>query len=430
MNQPTPTQQQVPSRPWQRLHEVLHRHRYVLAPVSLGLGVASYLLIQRSAALAQWLALLLLATWLFGILELVVPRRMRLPPGLWRFVTQQTHQEAFFFTLPFLIKTTSWQTGQAWFTGGVALAALCSMWDPLYFGQIVKRRWLYLGYHALAVYLVMLVALPILLQLTTTQTLMIASAAIALLAVPSLTEPPDQHGRSKGLWFFAGALWLAAVSWLGRSVIPPATLWVADAVITTEVDAERKAPGQALNWVPVAEAEQRGVFAFTPIVAPRGLRERVFHQWFENGKMVVSIPLQIAGGREEGYRAWTHKTGFSQESQRQWSVRVVTESGQLLGQLRFEVTPRSAYEAPERSPLAEEGEAAGGPQREQVDPGVVPGPQQLDEKRGAGDEVHHDEPDPAAPPVPDGALGQDELDGVEADGDESGEEVEPDDEGD
>lgn len=44
------------------------------------------------------------------------------------------------------------------------------------------------------------------------------------------------------------------------------------------------------------------------------------------------------GGRKQGYRAWTHKVNFPKNSQGKWQVKVVTESGQLIGLTKFVVT--------------------------------------------------------------------------------------------
>ncbi|MBU2225499.1 MAG: DUF2914 domain-containing protein, partial [Gammaproteobacteria bacterium] len=50
----------------------------------------------------------------------------------------------------------------------------------------------------------------------------------------------------------------------------------------------------------------------------------------------------IQGGRKEGYRAWTRKQNFPQNPVGDWQVRVVTDSGQLIGSTRFRVTEKSA----------------------------------------------------------------------------------------
>ena len=442
-----------------RIHEALHRYRFVLAPISFATGVASFLLVQRQERVAQWLALLLLATWLLSVAEAALPQRLRVPQGLLRFVTQQAHQEAFFFSLPFLLRTTSWHSGQAIFTGGVALAALCSMWDPLYFGQIAARRWLYFAFHALAVYVVMLVALPLLLQLTTTQTLALAAIAVGLLAAPSLARnETEQRGAPQWLLMFAGAAALAGLTWLARPWVPSATLWVGDAIISAEFDVTQKTPGLARDLIDLDTLQKDGVYAYTAIRAPRGLRETVYHRWLHNGHEEAKVPLEILGGREEGYRAWSHKSGFPPDPAGKWQVQVVTESGQLIGLVRFRVAA-SAEQPADQSPLSEHGEAAGdqqpdkstdhevpvtpdvapsnepqpgaereqSPQGQQVNPAVVPRTQNLDEQRRSADEVHRSEPGPAEPAVRGGALGPPKLDQSDQQRDDRGGKVPADD---
>ena len=67
------------------------------------------------------------------------------------------------------------------------------------------------------------------------------------------------------------------------------------------------------------------------------LNERIYHVWKQDGKEVDRIALNINGGRKEGYRAWTHKQVFPSNPVGHWQVRVLTEDGQVIGVLRFEV---------------------------------------------------------------------------------------------
>ena len=69
------------------------------------------------------------------------------------------------------------------------------------------------------------------------------------------------------------------------------------------------------------------------------LNEKIFHVWLYNNKEVDRITLNISGGREQGYRAWTHKVNFPTDSVGKWQVHVVTESGQLIGLTKFTVLP-------------------------------------------------------------------------------------------
>lgn len=322
---------------WQRLLEWLHRYRYALAPLSFTAGLASFLLIERREWLAQWISALLILGWLLILVEDVAARRLRLSPGVLRFGIQAIQQETFFFTLPFFLHTTTWSTGQAAFTSVALLAALGSMWDPFYFGRIAARPWLYLAFHALAVFIGTLTVAPILLHLTTTQTLALASASVAVLAVPSLAHVIERQRPLHWALLFGGALALGALSWQLRPWVPPATLWVHEGLVTDTVDADAHTPGVALVSVSPAQLHAQGLYAFTAIRAPRGLQEQVFHRWLHEGVEVDRIALELVGGRAEGYRVWSYKKGFPADPRGAWTVQALTEGGQLIGQFGFEV---------------------------------------------------------------------------------------------
>ncbi|MFB9148111.1 DUF2914 domain-containing protein [Halomonas alkalicola] len=81
-----------------------------------------------------------------------------------------------------------------------------------------------------------------------------------------------------------------------------------------------------------------GLYAYTAIRAPRGLREEVFHVWRQEGQEVDRIALTIEGGREAGYRAWSRKQNFPDDPAGRWRIDVMTDSGQRIGVIRFRVT--------------------------------------------------------------------------------------------
>ena len=362
-----------------RLQHLLDRlapYRHWLAPVSFGAGLASFMLIQRSERLAMALALLLLLSWLVMLLEATL-MRWKLPRGLLRFMVQAVHQETFFFSLPFFFATTSWTTPQAFFTGTLVVAGLATIWDPIYYGQIAARRALFLIFHALSVFVTMLVALPILLHLTTAQSLGLASISIALFSLPGLAQVLDRQKPLQLLALLLGAIALGLLMWQIRFWVPPATLWVRQAVITDRVDVASKTPGAALATVTPEQLHAQGLYAYTAIYAPRQLRELVYHRWVLNGQEVNRIALDIVGGREEGYRAWSHKQGFPADPRGRWRVDVVTEGGQLIGSLSFKVSGELPVEP---TPVLQEST---------VEP-AVPTPETV-------------EPPPPPPPAPDPA---------------------------
>ena len=347
---------ETPAQPnrWRQLLEWLHRYRYALAPLSFGIGLASFLLIERREWLAQWVSTLLILGWILILAEEWAARRLRLSPAVLRFGIQAIQQETFFFTLPFFLHTTTWSTRQAVFTGAALLAGLCSMWDPLYYGRIAKRPWLYLAFHALAVFIGTLTVAPILLHLTTTQTLALASGSIVVLAVPMLSHIIERQRALHWLMLFGGAAALGALAWQARPWVPAATLWVQEALVSDAVDKERREPGRALATVAPAQLHAHGLYAFISIRAPRGLHEQVWHRWVQNGEEVDRIALDIFGGRAEGYRAWSYKRGFPADPRGQWRVEAITDGGQLIGRIEFNVSgelPRRV--APQAVPQVE-----------------------------------------------------------------------------
>jgi hypothetical protein len=261
-----------------------------------------------------------------------------MPPSLLRFTTQLVHQESYFFVLPFFVISTTWASPQLVFTGVLALAALISIIDPLYYGWLARRRWLYMAYHTLALFVVLLTVLPIIFYLTTAQSYAIATSLAMLLAFPSLTRVITVVGVTRTAGLIGLTMMLAASAWLGRIAVPPVTLRLTQGAITQDVDRESRSPGKGVKHISVQALAEQGIFAYTAIRAPRGLHERIYHEWILDGETYDTIPLDISGGREAGYRAWTHKTTFPDNPRGKWQVRITTEAGQMIGEIRFRVS--------------------------------------------------------------------------------------------
>lgn len=320
----------------------LYRYRRLVPVVSFAMGVGSFFLVERQAALAQWLMVFLLLGWLWLLGEGLFGRWLsrwlgqQIPYSVARFGAQSLHQETLFFVLPFFLATTTWTSGQSLFTGSLIAAAVVSTIDPIYMGQVAARRWLFFGFHALALFAALLTALPIIFQLTAGQSMALATAAMVLFALPSIAGLIDVRRTRRWLLMAAMALGLGTTAWLTRVWIPPATLRVTDAAVTFRVAEGERVHGNHRPLVPADRLDQ-GLYAFTAIRAPRGLHQRVLHVWEHEGEVVDRIPLDIVGGRSQGYRAWSHKTSFPEDSQGPWRISVVTDDGRLIGVLHFRV---------------------------------------------------------------------------------------------
>ena len=305
-------------------------------------GVGSFILVDRQQGMARWIAVILLVSWVWLMLENTLTQwfarvfKREIPPPLLRYATQMIHQESLFFVLPFFFITTTWNSGQLVFTGLLGAAALVTITDPLYYKWLAPRRWLYLGMHTLALFAALLTALPIILNLTTAESYKLALGAAVLLSIPSMAVSLPLKTWRGWLVLPLIVIALGATGWLLRSWVPPATLWMTEVAVTTQV--QSRTPGESIEQISVSQLRSQGLYAYTSINAPRGLNERIYHVWLLNGQEVDRIALDIHGGRKEGYRAWTHKLNFPPNPVGRWQVKVLTEDGQMLGVLRFKVT--------------------------------------------------------------------------------------------
>lgn len=315
----------------------------LMAVLAFAAGVASYVLVERKQALAQIIAVLLLLSWLWLLLDNWLRERIEqrfgiaLSPVLVRFALQTVHQESLFFALPFFLAVTSWHHGQAAFTILIIFCALVSVVDPLYYKKLAPHRTIFVVFHAFALFVVLLIVLPVLMQLTTSQSMAAALAIAVLLSLPSLGAimPGGRWWRVPLLLCLLSVL--SAGLWQLRSWVPPAALRLNSITLSHDIDQEQRKPGKSLTSISSNDLQQ-GLYSFTAVTVPRGLNEQIFHVWLHNGKEVDRIKLDISGGRDSGYRAWSRKLNFPPHPAGKWRVEVVTESEQLIGLARFTVT--------------------------------------------------------------------------------------------
>ncbi|ODN68207.1 hypothetical protein A9E74_00179 [Methylophaga muralis] len=130
---------------------------------------------------------------------------------------------------------------------------------------------------------------------------------------------------------------LAAGLWQVPTLVPPASLRLTEFNLVQQVDREERTHSIHIDRIDVESLKRDGIYAWTAIRAPRGLQEKIHHIWMHNGKQVDRITLNIEGGSEQGYRAWTQKLNFPKDPVGKWQVKVVTDSGQLIGIKRFTV---------------------------------------------------------------------------------------------
>ena len=306
-------------------------------------GLISLWLVEKREHFAQFFAVFMLAGWVWLMLEhwlrdgLLNRYGVTVSEDLTRFVTQLLHQESLFFALPFFLAATHWDQPQALFTAFMLGCALVAVIDPLYNNVLAKRRALFLAFHSFALFAVFMVVLPLLFFLTTSQSLQWSLVISVLLSIPSLRPLLSNAGRWRLPLLAVLLTVLAGGIWLARGLVPAPVLRLTEIQLSQQMDSNQRSPGATITDIDVESLQQLGLYAFTSVQAPRGLTEHIYHQWIHEGGEPEQIALDIQGGRKEGYRAWTRKQKFPANPLGNWQVRVVTDSGQLIGSSRFHV---------------------------------------------------------------------------------------------
>jgi hypothetical protein len=318
---------------------LLNRFPWLLPAVSFGAGWVGFVLVRRGAGLARLIALLALLGWLWLLVEpwvrrLLERRRRRVGNFVVNFVSQSLQQELLFFSLPFLIGATQRDPGQIAFTTVVAASALLSTFDPAYERYVARRAARRLSFHAYCSWIAALVVLPMVLLLPLERALPISLVAVTLWLV--LTLPLSLYSlrsrKAKAVWA-AGVLVVPWLLWQLRAQIPAAGLAVTQSRVTQSV--EGLVPGEPVEQVRLVDLPN-GVVAFAAIRAPSGLTQDVIFEWRHNGRG-EDIVAKIQGGRAEGFRTYSRKIVFPDDSLGAWTVDVITPQKQLLTRLRFMV---------------------------------------------------------------------------------------------
>jgi hypothetical protein len=134
-------------------------------------------------------------------------------------------------------------------------------------------------------------------------------------------------------------------------LLPPLPLVLTDAGVYHEVkrigadfqavQEDEPPEWQALFGTHAIMHVQKGakLYLYNAVFAPRGLHTRIVHdwQWLNPGsgwQTQQRVPVDIAGGREDGYRFYTTKTS---PQPGQWQVNIMTGDGRSVGRVRFAV---------------------------------------------------------------------------------------------
>jgi len=306
-------------------------------------GAATLFVFRRGLPHGGWIVGYLILLWLLFTVVAQVRQSFE-ARGRWVVITaadytiQTLYHGLVLFIIPRYFASTTFSSVNAWFFLLLVLLALLTSLDPWYRTLVLPygpARQVLFGASCFA-------ALSVAVPLVGVQPIW-ALEASAVLSALALTPALRRAGGSwRAAWIrSASVAVLAAVAlWYLRAAIPPAPLHLARATLARSVEALEPSEPIA-SPIPAATLRSWGsLVAHTAVFAPAGLNQSIAHVWRRNGEAVAIISLSpIQGGRREGFRTYSRKADFKGDPSGEWAVDVVTGSGQLIGRLRFTVTP-------------------------------------------------------------------------------------------
>jgi hypothetical protein len=320
--------------------------RWGISLGSLAMGLVALFIFRRGLPHVGWIVGYLLLLWLlFAMLtELRAPleeRGQRLVVSAAHYTIQSLYHNLLLFVVPAYYAAATLTSVNVLFLLAVAAGALITAVDPWYERLVRNNPWLEHSLLAFSIFAALNVALPLVGVRP-----FIALQGSAALAVLALT-PAFRHTRAanwKKAYAFAVSLAVVAavVAWYARALVPPAPFFLARAVPARAVASlEPLDPARNGSLSAATVAEWGGITAYTAIYAPAGIRQAVEHVWFRDGQLLTRIPLPtpIQGGRREGFRTFSRNADLKPPLAGRYTVDVKTASGQLIGRLRFTVTP-------------------------------------------------------------------------------------------
>ena len=135
------------------------------------------------------------------------------------------------------------------------------------------------------------------------------------------------------------------------SLIPPVPLALQSGIVAHHVELKNnkyvvsyEADESLFSWrdyrSKFVHRPEDNIYIFSSIFAPTDLKKSVFHRWkwynedVDEWMLVEDIGYDILGGRDGGFRGYTHKNNVKQGK---WRVEVITEEELVLGIIDFEI---------------------------------------------------------------------------------------------
>jgi uncharacterized protein DUF5924 len=329
---------------WLRRHEQKLWWLHSLYALILGIGLMwlgkqnfTYLRVAVFYLSFIWLSSALLPKlFTYRRFPLMWAPRLRL---IVNFLNKNLYQQMLFFVVPIYYASATLGSRNIVFVSLVCFSALLSTLDIVYDRHLAAKRLLTASFFAFNLFVLINVMLPILWSVSNTLTTRV-SGILAFIGFLTLGYPAAPSFLRRVATLLCAAILFTGLVELGRPFIPPAPLRIASVEFGTSFEPQSL---QMLVPITVLNAgNSLQLFGLTAIKAPLGLREKLRHRWYENGKAVYASSFHdIVGGRAAGFRLWTSYTFAGIAPGAIIQLDLETEGGQLIG--RAALGPAQAH---------------------------------------------------------------------------------------
>jgi hypothetical protein len=309
-------------------------------------GLLTLFVFRRGLPHVAWIVGYLLLLWLLvtvlvqarDTLAASAKQAHRLVLTATEYTVQTLYHAVLLFLLPAYWAATTLGSPNVLLLLLFAALALLATFDPWYRALVRPRPWVGYVFFAVSTFGALNLALP-LVGMAPFAALLIAAWLSVVGLTPAVRRARHWRWTTSLLVTMLAGFAVAAAVGRWCVVIPPAPLFLARGELGWNVGTLDSLEPVA-GAIPATDLHERGLVARTAIYAPAGLRQPVEHVWRHDGQVVNVVRLTpVQGGRRDGFRTFSRKTAFPADPVGRWRVDVTTESGQLIGRLRFRVVP-------------------------------------------------------------------------------------------
>ncbi len=239
------------------------------------------------------------------------------------------YQQLLFFVIPVYYASTTFPSRNMVFLAILVFSAILSTLDVVY-DRYLSVAWpLTAGFLAFNAFASVNVMLLVMFTIRTEIALYLSAGFAVAIFVSMLYRFAGLRGRWLRIITVATACFLVFFVHLSAPFIPPVMVSMGSAAFGVAVRSL-----QVLDPMLELPPHYYGrLVALTPIKAPFGLRAKVRHAWYLDGKLVrISPEHEFRGGRKDGYRYWSPLTIREGWEPKRIRVDLETSIGQLIGQ--------------------------------------------------------------------------------------------------